>query len=62
MVKIGDKVRFVPGGITDPAHEDRHRAVTGTVTYINEAHRHYGVEAEVGEGARRRVIRESFKF
>ncbi len=62
MVQIGDKVRFVPGGMTDDAHERLHDPVTGTVISVNQAHRHYTVEASVGEGTLRRSFRECFKF
>lgn len=62
MVNIGDKIRFVPGGLTDLSHQDRHRPVTGTVIAVNAAHRHYTVEAYLGTGERARLIRESFKF
>ncbi len=62
MVKVGDKVRFVPGGVTDDSHERCHKAVTGTVEWVNEAHRTYGIFAYLGDGERRRPYRESFKF
>ena len=60
MVKVGDKIRFVPGGLTDSGHEVSRRAVTGTVSWVNEAHRTYGVEAELGSRGYR--YRETFKF
>lgn len=61
MYKIGDKVRFVPAsGFMYADDTDKRRAVTGTVYYVNAAHRHFGVEAEVG--SRGYTIRESFKF
>ena len=62
MVSIGDKVRFIPGGLTDPAHEGAYEPVTGTVIAVNREHRHYTVEAYMGTGARRRKFRETFKF
>lgn len=64
MVQVGDKVRFVPsrGADTDDGTGRRvsARSVTGKVYYVNEAHRHFGVEAEVGRFGHK--LRESFKF
>ena len=64
MVQVGDKVRFVPSHGADmddgTGQKVSARAVTGTVYYVNEVHRHFGLVAEVGiTGA---TIRESFKF
>ena len=64
MVQVGDKVRFAPahGADTDDGtgRRERPRTVTGTVYYVNVAHRHFGVIAEVGSSGK--TIRESFKF
>lgn len=64
MVQVGDKVRFVPshGADTDDGSgfKGSVRAVTGTVYYVNEQHRHFGLVAEVGSHGRQ--LRESFKF
>ena len=60
MPQIGDKVRFVPSGSAMAPGEEKRRAVTGTVYYVNHLHRHYGVVADLGSTGYK--IRETFKF
>lgn len=63
MIEIGDKINFRPTAfMSEGAMTKSSRApvsVWGTVTYINEAHGWYRVEASFNGGA---VLRECFKI
>jgi hypothetical protein len=64
LPRLGDKVRFAPEAFTgdrDPAQPKRAivpKVVTGTIVYVNRAHRYYTAEFS----ARGVTMRESFKF
>lgn len=56
---LGDKIRVTPSAFTDPQDKSSAQGeVTGTVVYINTAHRFFSVEFDLN-GFR---FRESFKF
>lgn len=65
MVQIGDKISFIPTVSEGDETKEKgkggkypRKTVTGTVYYVNEAHRHFGVKWD-SYGVE---MRESFKF
>jgi hypothetical protein len=61
MIQIGQRVRFVPEYMKCKpfSYEERRTAkVTGTVVYINQAHRYFVAEFDCGNTKQR----EAFKF
>ena len=55
---VGDAVAFIPAPFVHYEHNEAPVSLSGRVIYVNDAHRHYTVEAPCN-GYK---IRESFMF
>lgn len=56
--RVGDRIAFKPFAFVTMEHEEVPIVLSGTVIYVNEAHRYYTAEAPCNGY----VIREAFKF
>lgn len=63
-IRVGAKCTFVPSqrlsSKTDNPTLSKHPTVTGTITYVNYAHRIFRVEYRSGK--RGQILSECFKF
>ena len=63
-IRVGAKCTFVPSHQlsckVDNPNLSKHQTVTGTITYVNYAHRIFRVEYRAGK--RGSVLSECFKF